>query len=399
MALDTQETGKVKKAGRRMGVGRSNRALAHSNLLDEGAQELANMEEDGEFVPKIPVEKVKPDPRNKRGPVHYFNDIKGEISKTAYKGKYLVDYLKDTEFDLEELEPTGFFDMNAACSYSDDSVDVVTAAWFKILRLARSIYFKDVTSPIEVRRDQTYRDQYTINYGHRRYLANFLSGRATVRSIVTNTDALVDDLYVTERRWSENHDSEPLTFWEECLELKSYRQEYHEKFGKYPTNVYVSSHMSLHRKAVDRMAAVLKAEEHGLLTPTFTSALKTGRIHQKNLVSMVNKAVKEGMDEAAMDELLEETIASQKGSQTKTDSEPTPKQETPESSERKSESAASQEASKRNRNPAATLKVKDLEFGRRVIKGLKQEFVELGDVNENHIDDIGQIDALLRRLL
>lgn len=398
MALKEEKTA-AKKSGRRIGVGRTPRVLAGSDLLDEGAQELANMEEDGEFVPKIPVEKVKADPRNKRGPVHFFTDIKDDIANVVHEGKYLLDYLKDPEFDLEELDPKSFFDIKAACDYSDDDPDVVANAWFKILRLARSIYFKDVTSPIEVRRDQTYRDQYTINYGHRRYLGNYLAGRTTIRSIVTNTDALVDDLYVTEKRWSENHDNEPLTFWEECLEYKSYRTDYFEKFGKYPTNVYVSSQMSLHRKAVDRMAAVIKAEDHGLLTNRFRKAIKTGQIHQKNIVALVNRAIKNDADESLMDAFLEEAIASQKASQqaplTNENSDNNNGLSNKESESNKSGS----ESSKRNRNPAATLKVKDITFGRRVIKALKQEFVELGDVNENEIDDVSQIDALLRRLI
>ena len=289
--------------------------------------------------------------------------------------------------------------MRSSCDYSDDDPMVIENAWYKILRLARSIYFKDITSPIEVRRDETYRDQYTINYGHRRYLGNYLAGRPTIRSIVTNTDAVVDDLYVTEKRWSENHDNEPLTFWEECLEYKSYRDDYYGKFGRNPTNVYVGSQMSLHRKAVDRMAAVIKAEDHGLLTKRFKTAIKSGEIHQKNIVSLVNRAIKENADQALMDKLLSETIDSQKSTANTDGGESN--NETPQESQQRDTSSTetSADASKRNRNPAATLKVKDVSFGRRVIRALKQEFVELGDVNENDIDDVSQIDALLRRLI
>lgn len=389
------------KTKKRIGIGRVRNtkpiSSANNDSLSEGEKRLNEMDGDGEFTYPLPIEKLTPDPRNKRQIIHFLTEHKDKICNAEYENKKLIEYIADDEYDIAELPPEAFFDLEMSSEFSDDDVLNIRDAWLKILMLARSIYNEGVTSAIKVRREDGQRDKYLITYGHRRFLANYLAGNITIPASVTNTDKRIDDLFIAKQRWSENRNNEPLSFWEEYCEFKTYRVAYYDKFKSYPTALSIASSMSLHRKLAERLSSIARADEQGLMTDKLEYSIKRGLIHQKNIVKMINDVIRSKQGPAYMDLKIDETIELQRAQASS--SLITPQQSESEPSEGDQSTAnTGSEPQKRNRIPSASLKIKDIEFGRRVVRALKQEFFEFGDIQIDEIESIEQIDSIMKRL-
>lgn len=387
------------------GVGRRSK----QDTIEFAASALEQSSE-GEFVEPLPIKSVRPDSENKRVIIGYLTSISESIISAKYNGKTLAEHLSNESnsgtdegsaatSSFQDLPANAFLDVNEACRECEEEVDNILNEWRELLTLTGSIHLTgQINQPISVTRDTTdgFSDAYVIEYGHRRYLGAILAGHRTIRAIVTNQSGSFNPLKRATHRWIENHSQKKLTIWENYSELKSYREAFHSRWGNYPSNRKVAGDIGLHPKAVDRYYSVIKAEENNLLTDYFVRSVKSGSLYQFNLISVVNRGISEKLSPEEFDNIVRETIDSQGvkaddgGKNSKTG--------TTDQSPEKQDDSPSKGQSKEPKHKAPSLKVKDVDMGRRVIRALKNEFFELNDVEVSDIKSLETIDELFSRL-
>jgi ParB/RepB/Spo0J family partition protein len=390
---ETTQDQKPKKIG--IGVGKKRQSLserfAGDVTLSSAAAQIEESDDEGQFCSPLPLINVHPDPNNSRAIVGCLTEISEEIIAKEYEGKRIFDYIKDEKFDLSNISCIHFIDIKELMMSTGYEENEVHEKWAGILFLARSIYFNGLKQPIEVRRNKESRNTYLINYGHRRFLASRLIKAKTIRGVIANSDTKQDDLSTSMTRWVENRNKEDLTFWEDYRDIKNIREGWKQRYGRLPSNRQIAPNLGISRKAVDRITAVVKAEENDLLTEKLILAIKNGWIYREHVPVIVNRAIEENTGREGIDTLIDETMSSigfeiignSTGDPT-SDNIKTIKEDQP--------------FKRTQRKISATIKIRDLDFGRRIVKALSTEFKEFGDIDINELNSISDIKALLKRL-
>jgi len=391
------EQGKPAKKSptRAVGVGRKKQPLFDDNeALSQAAAQLNQGRDEGEFCSPLPMDSITPDPDNSRKIIEFLSENANDFIDKESGGRRLQDLIADVDVDLGTISCSDFIDTTAASQVTGYEEQEIQEKWSNILQLARSIHFNGVKQPIEVRRNDGSRNSYTINYGHRRFLASRIVNAATIRSIIVNTDTKQDDLTSSVTRWAENRNNENLTFWEEYEDLKSIREGWLSRYKKLPSSRELAPRLSINRRTLDRINAVVKAEENGLLTPKLEVAIKNQWLSRQQVAAVIAQALKDSLDGNGLDALIDSTMESEGYQMDQLH------QGTDRVSDDSQQDTKAPNVPKRGpKKPSASIKIKDVDFGRRIVSALSKEFKELGDINPEELNSIGDIRAVLRRLI
>lgn len=390
MSNETEAPSKKKVGVGKRGVGAKN--FSGSETLSMASEQLQNSRDEGEFCSPLSINSLVPDPDNAREIITLITKKADSIRNIEYKGKTILEHIKEDGFDASELPYSPFINLEDVKKETGYDHDVVSQYWSELISLAESIYNNGLKQPISVRRDGELRNRYVITFGHRRYLASYLIFAKTVRSVIANTDGKKDKLSTSIDRALENLNQQSLNFWEQYLDYEKIIQGWNERYGKTPSNRELSRKLSHSRQTLDRISAIHKAKKSGYLTETFVYIIKNQLIHRANIPTLVKQAVDNSLLPEEFDETLRNHVDEQ-NSQWHLNIDQQGKGSEGESDPAKNLSL------KKTRKPSAQIKIRDLDFGKRIVKALQVEFKELGDISVEKIDSIDDLRAILKRLL